>query len=102
MPSASISAYEVPTVLTLENILTIDGVEIGFQKLAKRHFSVQLVSNGKELGQLRRSATMTGHFEAITPDGSTIQTPSRWSGTVNAVFGTRELAVRALLNAREE
>ena len=86
--------------MTLEDILTIDGVEIGFQKLAKRHFSVRLVSNGEELGQLRRSATMTGHFEAITPDGRTLQTPSRWSGTVNAVFGTRELAVRALLRER--
>ena len=100
MPSASISALEVPTALTQEDILTIDGVEIGFHGRSEHDFSVHLVSSGEELGQLHRSATRTCHFEAMTPDGRILQTPSRWMGTINAVFGTRELAVRALLHAR--
>ena len=102
MPSALISAFEGPTALTQEDILTINGVEIAFQRISRRDFSVRLVSNGEALGQLHRSATTAGRFEAITPYGRILQTPSRWSGTVNAVFGTRELAVRALLNERHK
>ena len=86
--------------MTQKDILTIDGVEIAFQRISRRDFSVRLVSNGEALGQLHRSATTAGRFEAITPDGRTLQTPSRWTGTINAVFGTRELAARALLRER--
>lgn len=92
--------FKVPRALTQEDILTIDGVEIGFRRLSGGDFGVRLVSSGKELGTLHRRATTTGQFEAITPDGRMLQTPSRWMGSINAVFGTRELAVRALLHAR--
>jgi hypothetical protein len=87
--------------MTDEDALTVDGVEVLFRKLADGSYSVQLAAIGEDLGNLQRSK-QAGHFEAHTPDGRTIQMPSRWSGTINAVFGTRELAVRALLNARKE
>jgi hypothetical protein len=87
--------------LTDEDALTVDGAEVQFQKLADGSYSVHLAVSGEELGTLERSR-LTNHFEAHTPDGRPLQMPSRWSGTINAVFGTRELAVRALLEDREE
>ena len=84
-----------------DDVLTIDGVEVRFQKISDGALCVRLAASGEELGRLKKSQSM-GHFEACTPDGRVLQMPSRWSGTINAVFGSRELAVRALLEAREE
>lgn len=87
--------------MTDDDALTVDGVEVRFQKLNDGTYIVHLTASSEDLGRLQRSK-QTGHFEAHTPDGRVIQMPSRWSGTINAVFGTRELAVRALLKDRED
>ncbi len=56
-----------------------------------------------EAGLLGR-VTADGGREAYTaagPDGELLMRPSQWLGKVTAKFGSRELAVRALLEASE-
>ena len=102
--------------MAIEPDLTIDGVPIFFEPMDG---DAHRVSRGNErgesherhelheLGVLFASESGTG-FTALRADGTPIQRVSRWSaipnqaGAVSARFGTRELAVRALMNEAKD
>jgi len=79
--------------------MVIDGVEVSFQPQEDGTVAVSVLPEGRLIGRLRLTDDATS-FRAETADGRVLQQASPWGGTVSAKYRTKDLAVRALLEAQ--
>lgn len=80
--------------------IDVDGIAIWFQPESDGlRVDVQSASGGlRPLGRLR-TAPNGESYSAALASGTVLTRPSPWGGPVTARFQSRELAVRALLDA---
>lgn len=82
--------------------LVIDGSRVRFVRSGDDSWRV-IASGGEDvlvdIGSLERVSDGSG-FVARRLDGRALTIASRWGGAVTARYGSRELAARALLDAR--
>ena len=74
--------------------LVVDGTPVRFVRVDKD--GLRVLAGEVELGSLEAARGRPGYF-ARRSSGELLTRPSPWGGEVSARFGTKELAVRALL-----
>ena len=77
--------------------LVVEGTEV---LVVRTGNSLRVVCGDEPIGSLELAGDGTS-FVARRPSGNAVTRPSAWGGAVTAQFGSRELAVRALLNLPE-
>lgn len=77
-----------------EESIVVDGVEVTFD--ASSGDGLTVVADGRVLGRLELVRDST-EIVAFRTSGAPLRRRSRWGGEMTARFGSRELAVRALL-----
>jgi hypothetical protein len=80
--------------------LVVDGARVRFDRSSDASWRVVLAGPGGDDPVALGSLGLAGNgsdFTAQNADGDVLTKPSPWGGHVSAHFGSRELAVRALL-----
>jgi hypothetical protein len=74
--------------------MVIDGMEVTFEPSKEGGWTA--LTGGRLIGRLLLVRGST-ELVAFRPSGEPLRARSRWGGEITARFGSRELAVRALL-----
>lgn len=75
-----------------DDVLTIDGASVRF--VPREDGRLQVTVDDRDIGSIEPNPS---GFAAFSASGDALTRPSRWGGRVTARFGSKELAVRALL-----
>ena len=77
--------------------IVVDGTSVRFVSSAGG--ALRVLADERDVGSLDPVADGDG-YTAQGADGEPLTRPSQWGGRVTARFGSKELAVRALLSIR--